>query len=148
MSSVDEGQLQRAVHFARPRLRGHAGDMEVAVDDEGNAVVTFLGACESCPAMAVTFAGLVQASLESVDGITRVTAPQVHASSVVLAGIRRRLGVREVPSAPVLLPTPTVRAQNRLARPTPGSRTDRGGDPPHPYVDRSDGLSDRIGSKP
>lgn len=114
MGAVDLQQLERALHFSRPRLRGHAGDMEVVVNEDGGAVVTFLGACESCPAMAVTFAGLVSTSLEAVDGITKVTAPQVHASPTVLASIRRRLGVRNVPtgpvaSAPVALPVPTLR---------------------------------------
>jgi Fe-S cluster biogenesis protein NfuA len=102
MSSVDQQQLEQAIRFARPRLRGHAGDMSVAVDEGGAAVVTFLGACESCPAMAVTFGGLVSSALEAVDGITTVSAPQVHASPTVLAGIRRRLGVRSMSTNPPL----------------------------------------------
>ncbi|WP_291049699.1 NifU family protein [Herbiconiux sp.] len=92
--TVDRAALEQALEFIRPRLRGHAGDMDVQVDDEQGVVeVTFWGACESCPAMAVTYAGLVSTTLEKVPGVTLVRAEQVHASPRALLGIRRRLGM-------------------------------------------------------
>lgn len=91
--SVDRIELDAALEFIRPRLRGHAGDMEVQVDAEGVVDVTFWGACENCPAMAVTYAGLVSMTLERVPGVTAVRADQVHASPRALASIRRRLGM-------------------------------------------------------
>ncbi|HEY8590343.1 MAG TPA: NifU family protein [Naasia sp.] len=121
---VDPVEVERALRFVRPRLRGHAGDMTVDIDAGGTATVQFFGACESCPAMAVTYAGLVQSSLEAVAGINAVRAPQVHASPAVLAGIRRRLGVRsDVPpgAVPLGMPgSPVVPAdapEQRLERP-------------------------------
>lgn len=92
--TIDRSGLESALEFIRPRLRGHAGDMELHLDDESGVVeVTFWGACESCPAMAVTYAGLVSTTLERVDGVTEVRAEQVHASPRALLSIRRRLGM-------------------------------------------------------
>jgi len=103
--TVDPEQLEEALQFVRPRLRGHAGDMTATVDDEGNVLIEFYGACESCPSMAVTYAGLVQTYVEAVPGVRSVRAPQVHASPQVLASIRRRLGVRAGGPIPLGLPT-------------------------------------------
>ncbi|WP_426321704.1 NifU family protein [Microbacterium sp. E-13] len=108
--SVDPDELQEALQFVRPRLRGHAGDMSATVGDDGDVVIEFYGACESCPSMAVTYAGLVQTYVERVPGVRSVTAPQIHASPAVLASIRRRLGVR--PGGPVPLGLPTSRPQD------------------------------------
>lgn len=92
--TIDRAELEAAIEFIRPRLRGHAGDMDLHVDgDVGVVEVTFWGACESCPAMAVTYAGLVSTALEKVSGVTEVRAPQVHASPRSLLSIRRRLGM-------------------------------------------------------
>lgn len=92
--SIDRKELNSAVEFIQPRLRGHAGDMEVHLDDVNGVVeVTFGGACEKCPAIAVTYAGLVSSVLERVPGVTEVRAGQVHASPRALLNIRRRLGV-------------------------------------------------------
>ncbi|WP_129785543.1 NifU family protein [Promicromonospora panici] len=107
--AADPRELSEALRAIRPRLRGHAGDMDVQVDEQGDVVVRFLGACESCPAMAVTYAGLVQTVLESVSGVHGVRAPQVHASPEVLAGIRRRLGVRAPRPATTTLGMPRLR---------------------------------------
>ncbi|WP_157813848.1 MULTISPECIES: NifU family protein [unclassified Microbacterium] len=103
--AVDPDELQRALQFVRPRLRGHAGDMTAVVDDEGNVTIEFYGACERCPAMAVTYAGLVQTYVEAVPGVRSVRAPQISASPQTLASIRRRLGVRANSAVPLGLPT-------------------------------------------
>ena len=102
--TVDPEQWQQALLFVRPRLRGHAGDMAATVSDEGDVVIEFYGACENCPSMAVTYAGLVQTYVEAVPGVRSVSAPQIHASPQALASIRRRLGVR-AGSVPLGLPT-------------------------------------------
>lgn len=102
--TVDPEQLQQALQFVRPRLRGHAGDMTATVSAEGDVIIAFYGACENCPSMAVTFAGLVQTYVEAVPGVRSVSAPQVHASPQTLASIRRRLGAR-ASSVPLGLPT-------------------------------------------
>lgn len=73
--------------------------MTVHEPTPGVVEVHFEGACESCPAMAVTFAGLVRTRLLAVDGVTRVDAPQVHASPVTLNRIARKLGGTVVEAA-------------------------------------------------
>lgn len=102
--TVDPEQLQQALQFVRPRLRGHAGDMTATVTDDGDVTIEFYGACEHCPSMAVTYAGLVQTYVEAVPGVRSVSAPQIHASPRTLASIRRRLGVR-TGSVPLGIPT-------------------------------------------
>lgn len=109
--TVDPEQLQQALQFVRPRLRGHAGDMTATVNDDGDVTIEFYGACEHCPAMAVTYAGLVQTYVEAVPGVRSVSAPQIHASPQTLASIRRRLGVR-AGSVPLGLPTMGPRRQD------------------------------------
>ncbi len=79
--------------------------MTATVSDEGDVLIEFYGACESCPSMAVTYAGLVQTYVQAVPGVRSVSAPQIHASPAVLASIRRRLGVRSDGPVPLGLPT-------------------------------------------
>ena len=74
--TVDPEQLQQALQFVRPRLRGHAGDMTATVTDDGDVTIEFYGACEHCPSMAVTYAGLVQSYVEAVPGVRSVSVPQ------------------------------------------------------------------------
>jgi Fe-S cluster biogenesis protein NfuA len=88
--------LEAALFAIRPRLRGHAGDMTASVGDDGTVAVHFEGACESCPAMAVTYAGLVRTTLLGVPGVRRVEADQVHASARTLNRIAVALGARVV----------------------------------------------------
>jgi Fe-S cluster biogenesis protein NfuA len=95
MIGPDPADLARAIEQIRPRVRGHAGDITVHVD-HGVAAVHFEGACESCPAMAVTYAGLVRSTLLEVDGISAVEAPQVHASPRALNRIAVALGATVV----------------------------------------------------
>ncbi|WP_448005565.1 NifU family protein [Agromyces bauzanensis] len=91
-ATIDPVALERALVEIRPRLRGHAGDMSVQAEEGGKVSVHFEGACESCPAMAVTFAGLVRTTLLDVEGVTSVDAPQVHASPRALNRIAVALG--------------------------------------------------------
>ncbi|MEJ7635747.1 NifU family protein [Aeromicrobium sp.] len=89
-------ELERALETIRPRLRGHAGDMTAEIAAPGVVAVTFEGACETCPAMAVTYAGLVRTELLAVAGVQTVKASQVHASGRSLNRIAKALGGRVV----------------------------------------------------
>lgn len=109
--------LASALNEIRPRLRGHAGDMTVHQPAPGTVQVQFEGACESCPAMAVTFAGLVRTRLLEIDGVTRVEAPQVHASPATLNRIARRLGGTVVNDAPIAVGS----SAGTVAEDAPGS---------------------------
>lgn len=93
--------VARALDEIRPRLRGHAGDMTATMDDDGVVTVRFVGACEACPAMAVTFAGLVRTTLRMVPGVRSVEAPQLYASAAALDRIEARLQGQELPIHPV-----------------------------------------------
>lgn len=104
--TVHLAELAGALEEIRPRLRGHAGDITVAEEQPGVLSVDFQGACDSCPAMAVTFAGLVRTKLLAVTGVEEVRAPQVHASGRSLNRIAAMLGATQVaPSHHQLPPT-------------------------------------------
>jgi Fe-S cluster biogenesis protein NfuA len=90
--SVDEGELQLALQAIAPMLVGHGGDLELTGNDEGIVSVAFRGACESCPAIAVTYAGLVRTYLLQVSGVREVRTNQVHASARALDRIAGALG--------------------------------------------------------
>jgi len=89
--AVDQAELAYALNMVRPLLKGHGGDLEVTEVDEGVLCVTFRGVCESCPAIAVTFAGLVRTHLLNVDGVREVRTDQVHASPQALDRIAAAL---------------------------------------------------------
>lgn len=88
--------LDDALQLIRPRLRGHGGDMQAEIDDTGTVHVHFDGVCRTCPAMAVTYAGLVRTTLLDVPGVSRVAASQVNASPRALNRIAGMLGARRV----------------------------------------------------
>jgi Fe-S cluster biogenesis protein NfuA len=88
--------LDDALQTIRPRLRGHAGDLRAEIDEDGTAHVRFEGVCETCPSIAVTYAGLVRTTLLDVPGVRRVVADQVHASPRTLNRIAGMLGARPV----------------------------------------------------
>jgi len=88
--------LDEALQTIRPRLRGHAGDMRAEIDEDGTAHVRFEGVCETCPSIAVTYAGLVRTTLLDVPGVHRVVADQVHASPRTLNRIAGMLGAGRV----------------------------------------------------
>ena len=89
-------KLDDAMQVIRPRLRGHAGDMRAELDDDGTVRVHFEGACQTCPSIALTYAGLVRTTLLDVPGVHRVVADQVHASPRSLNRIAAMLGAPPV----------------------------------------------------
>ena len=109
---IDEDQLAAAVERIRPRVRGHAGDLAVKVEGDDHVEVEFFAVCESCPAMAVTFAGLVRTTLLEVPGVARVTAPQVHASDRALDRIASSLGRGRTPVDLVMRRPPARRSDD------------------------------------
>lgn len=87
-----EMDLQEALSYIRPLLKGHSGDLTIAGVKDGVVTVDFHNACHSCPAISVTFAGLVRSRLMQVDGVIDVRSSQVHASRRALDRIAATLG--------------------------------------------------------
>ncbi|WP_422758094.1 NifU family protein [Paenarthrobacter sp. C1] len=87
-----EEDLQEALSYIRPLLKGHSGDLTIAAVEDGVVTVDFHNACHSCPAISVTFAGLVRSRLMQVDGVKGVRSSQVHASQRALDRIAATLG--------------------------------------------------------
>ncbi len=96
LAKVDEGDLRLALLAIEPMLVGHGGGLEITGIEGGVVSVSFLGACESCPAIAVTYAGLVRTYLLQVQGVSEVRTDQVHASAKALDRIARALGAPPV----------------------------------------------------
>ena len=66
-------RVDEALNSVRPMLASHGGDAELVSVDEAAATVRFLGACDGCPASALTFyAGVKKAIQEQVPQITEV----------------------------------------------------------------------------
>jgi Fe-S cluster biogenesis protein NfuA len=91
-SGPTEEDLQEALAYIRPLLKGHSGDLTIASVEDGVITVDFHNACQSCPAISVTFAGLVRSRLLQVDGVREVRSGQVHASRRALDRIAATLG--------------------------------------------------------
>ncbi|MGO4807167.1 NifU family protein [Arthrobacter sp. 2MCAF15] len=102
-SGPTEEDLQEALAYIRPLLKGHSGDLTIASVEDGVVTVDFHNACHSCPAISVTFAGLVRSRLLQVDGVKDVRSGQVHASRRALDRIAATLGSssRYRPSLPL-----------------------------------------------
>ncbi|MPY72610.1 MAG: hypothetical protein GEU92_21520, partial [Alphaproteobacteria bacterium] len=72
----------------RPRIQAHGGDVRVERDEFGVLQLRFSGACQACPALAMTFFGVVRPRLLAADpGVTEVRCDQVSVSEHA----RRRL---------------------------------------------------------
>jgi Fe-S cluster biogenesis protein NfuA len=84
--------LQEALSYIRPLLKGHSGDLTIEGVEDGVVTVAFHNACHSCPAISVTFAGLVRSRLMQVNGVKDVKSSQVHASRRALDRIAATLG--------------------------------------------------------
>ncbi len=84
--------LQEALAYIRPLLKGHSGDLTIEGVEDGVVTVAFHNACHSCPAISVTFAGLVRSRLMQVGGVKDVKSSQVHASRRALDRIAATLG--------------------------------------------------------
>lgn len=66
-------RVEAALSTVRPTLAGHGGDAELVEVTGDRAVVRFLGACDGCPASALTFyAGVKKAITEQVPEIREV----------------------------------------------------------------------------
>src|SRR5687768_15924816 len=89
-------QARDALVSVRRRVRGHAGDVTVSRVQDGKVEVEFHGACRACPAIAFTYAAVVEPALESLPGVQSVSSRQVHASRATLERIRTSLNPRDV----------------------------------------------------
>ena len=66
-------RVDAALETVRPMLASHGGDAELVSVGESSAVVRFLGACDGCPASALTFySGVKKAIQDAVPQITEV----------------------------------------------------------------------------
>lgn len=66
-------RVEAALETVRPTLAGHGGDAELVEVSGDRAVVRFLGACDGCPASALTFyAGVKKAITDQVPEIREV----------------------------------------------------------------------------
>jgi nitrite reductase/ring-hydroxylating ferredoxin subunit/Fe-S cluster biogenesis protein NfuA len=66
-------RVDQALGTVRPMLASHGGDAELVAVDGQRAEVRFLGACDGCPASALTFyAGVKKAIQEHVPEITEI----------------------------------------------------------------------------
>ncbi|GMG81479.1 NifU family protein [Paralimibaculum aggregatum] len=90
-------RVDAALETVRPMLAGHGGDAELVSVEGARAEIRFLGACDGCPASALTFyAGVKKAIQEHVPEITEVRQAkglgggggdgQVHFTSPFAAG--------------------------------------------------------------
>jgi Fe-S cluster biogenesis protein NfuA len=116
LQDVHEEDLFEALSEIRPLLKGHAGDLTVDSVSEGVVTVQFHNACQSCPAISVTFAGLVRSRFMQVAGVKEVRSAQVHASAKALDRIAATLGAgRHFPRNPTaherLLPVRALPSQ-------------------------------------
>lgn len=92
--SVDLLHLRDALDFVRPMIRGHAGEIEIVEVRHGIVWLRFTGACETCPSLPMTFAGLVRSHLRRVPGVREVRSADVHASPRALDRIAVALGAQ------------------------------------------------------
>ncbi len=66
-------RVDEALNSVRPMLASHGGDAELVSVEASSAVVRFLGACDGCPASALTFySGVKKAIQEQVPQIKEV----------------------------------------------------------------------------
>lgn len=94
---IDPDELQNALDFARPLILGHAGDIQIVSIEDGVVTVAFIGACQACPNLPMTFIGPVRSSLMTVRGVREVRSADVHASPRALQRIAVALGAHPMP---------------------------------------------------
>ena len=57
-------QVEKALDTVRPALASHGGDVELVSVENTSVTVRFLGACDGCPASALTFYGGVKKAIQ------------------------------------------------------------------------------------
>lgn len=57
-------QVDEALNSIRPALASHGGDVELVSVEQTSVTVRFLGACDGCPASALTFYGGVKKAIQ------------------------------------------------------------------------------------
>jgi Fe-S cluster biogenesis protein NfuA len=96
-SASDEAlrrDLVTALAGVRTRIRGHAGDVDVAAVRDGIVRLDFQGACRGCPAQDFTFLAVVKPTLSAVAGVKRVEPPRAVGSPYVRRRIEQMLKAR------------------------------------------------------
>lgn len=69
-------KVQHVLDMIRPAVQSDGGDLElVEVDEQGNVVIRFHGACVGCPSSIMTLQTGIERNLkERIPGINTVTA--------------------------------------------------------------------------
>jgi Fe-S cluster biogenesis protein NfuA len=78
---------ESSLDHVRARLRGHGGDAHVTDVTDGQVTVEWYGACQGCPAVGLTFGGVVAPALRQVPGVRAVRSPRVMMSDAALRRI-------------------------------------------------------------
>jgi Fe-S cluster biogenesis protein NfuA len=86
--------LLAALAGVRARIRGHAGDVDVATVRDGVVELDFLGACRGCPAQDFTFLAVIEPTLLAVPGVKRIEPPRAVGSPYVRRRIEQMLQAR------------------------------------------------------
>jgi Fe-S cluster biogenesis protein NfuA len=98
-AGICRADLEAAFARMRPLILGHGGDVEIEdITAEGVVSVRLVGACRSCPNMAMTYVGPIRSTLMQVAGVTEVVCHQVHAAPRALARIARLSGAYPFPA--------------------------------------------------
>jgi len=97
VSEICVEDFESAFRQIRPLILGHGGDIEVEnISPEGVVSVRLLGACKSCPNMAMTYVGPIRTFLMEVEGVTEVKCRQVKASAKTLSRMAKLMGARPI----------------------------------------------------
>jgi Fe-S cluster biogenesis protein NfuA len=90
----------------RARIQAHGGDVRARATEEGDLEVRFLGACQGCVALPLTFLGVVRPRLKEALPTGRVICSQVSVSPHAMDRISSLLstpsggGSSELPARP------------------------------------------------
>jgi Fe-S cluster biogenesis protein NfuA len=79
--------VEDALEHVRARLRGHGGDASVAAIEDGEVLIRWHGACQRCPALALTYGAVVAPAVRSVDGVRAVRSERSVCSPFALRRI-------------------------------------------------------------
>lgn len=87
MTELRREDVEDALEHVRARLRGHGGDASVATIDDGEVVIRWHGACQRCPALALTYGAVVAPAVRAVAGVSAVRSERAVASDASLRRI-------------------------------------------------------------
>jgi Fe-S cluster biogenesis protein NfuA len=87
MTQPRREDVEEALEHIRARLRGHGGDATVAAIEDGEVLIRWHGACQRCPALALTYGGVVAPAVRAVAGVSAVRSERSVGSEHALRRI-------------------------------------------------------------